>query len=791
MRCLFILLLLSLFLLPVSAEDSSDYVLDELSAEEFLAALPDILANAQVLKGGGEGYSLLEMVVSEWILRYEGEAVSPETAVNAYQSMMNVGNGYWYDVPIILEVVANAFLNAKLISLNPRETSQLDYLGFHVEAIPQDFNGDHQPEWILEFSDAMDTQMSFVIEGNADSYSFVEAPLPWFACCFAYWSQLSGFMETQLFADLTGDGLPEWVLAVGGIGGGHQNHGHLIILKWHEDKLVNIATYGENGWGDDSMGYSNAAGGGSPLFPWGTRLRYEDTDSNGTTEVIIEQEFRDNWGCHPSQTRYFAYDVAQDRFQYQHDSWEYDDETCDLRFAQEAMWSGDYAAAIPLYEQSLDYYASLDADAYFPIYGIDNAVVETSYIKLRLALAYAFIGQSNETSRILNELEPIVVDNPNYYLPIPNLILAAKAAFAEHGSANDLCVVMYNSFASYFQNWDANTYWGDTWNIPSPSGAPNSAWPQPHPERAGCDAPAILENVLDNSELLLGEDPINILEAADFHVLEGYHADMNEDGILDYLLWLEMQGNPLLFSSAEQAYLISYPNILRPDAYGSFHQIVLPNGENAIAYLYANEDYPAYGGYGSADACILSNWEFIRTGPTRKIFLQLYTYEEDSLTLLQEFSLCEERDIKSLFSPDMSQISAWTGFWQNELFTYFPTVFTWNSETNQYEAPLMPSLNVVPSQESISIEPLSFSESFAIGDFEAVVTSANEQIELLLAQDELNLPYLQQAYYVQALAFEELGRDEEALATYLACYELAPDSAWGMLADLHFVNANS
>lgn len=40
-------------------------------------------------------------------------------------------------------------------------------------------------------------------------------------------------------------------------------------------------------------------------------------------------------------------------------------------------------------------------------------------------------------------------------------------------------------------------------------------------------------------------------------------------------------------------------------------------------------------------------------------------------------------------------------------------------------------------------------------------------------------------HYYRALALEALNRPDEALAEYIAIYETAPDSAWGMLAALH------
>ncbi|MEQ8671820.1 MAG: hypothetical protein RLP44_05090 [Aggregatilineales bacterium] len=60
-------------------------------------------------------------------------------------------------------------------------------------------------------------------------------------------------------------------------------------------------------------------------------------------------------------------------------------------------------------------------------------------------------------------------------------------------------------------------------------------------------------------------------------------------------------------------------------------------------------------------------------------------------------------------------------------------------------------------------------------------------IELIFAQPEaLYADYSPYLAYWRALALESLNRPDEALAEYVAIYEAAPESAWGMLAALHF-----
>ena len=47
--------------------------------------------------------------------------------------------------------------------------------------------------------------------------------------------------------------------------------------------------------------------------------------------------------------------------------------------------------------------------------------------------------------------------------------------------------------------------------------------------------------------------------------------------------------------------------------------------------------------------------------------------------------------------------------------------------------------------------------------------------------------FLLAVHYRRALILESLDRFDEALADYVAIYEAAPESAWGMLAALHII----
>ena len=105
-------------------------------------------------------------------------------------------------------------------------------------------------------------------------------------------------MVEQYYGDLTGDDIPEWVVAYGGLGGNHMNHGWLYVLQWQDGELVDIAPSlppADNF--DELMMYEAPAGGGSPLFPYGVSVDIQDVDNNNTTEIIIYHDYRDTWNC--------------------------------------------------------------------------------------------------------------------------------------------------------------------------------------------------------------------------------------------------------------------------------------------------------------------------------------------------------------------------------------------------------------------------------------------------------------------------------------------------------------
>jgi len=75
---------------------------------------------------------------------------------------------------------------------------------------------------------------------------------------------------------------------------------------------------------------------------------------------------------------------------------------------------------------------------------------------------------------------------------------------------------------------------------------------------------------------------------------------------------------------------------------------------------------------------------------------------------------------------------------------------------------------------------------FSLEDQLDVASNLDEKITILDA--EINAPYMEYPLSLQfwkAEILRDAGRNHKALAEYVAIYEAAPESAWGMLAALH------
>jgi len=318
-----------------------------------------------------------------------------------------------------------------LAKYQPDFAAQSTYIfgDFTIEATPMDFNADGTPEWALNVTtESGQYRQILVAAGEIGALSLIETPLQWFANGYTYYMPQSGFMETQLFQDLTDDGKPEWVLAEGGTGANHQSGGNIRVLQWRGNRLVEIS----------DIFYLAPAGGGAPLFPSGVDVEYDDLDGDGTIEIIVHQAKED--GCNSEWTTVYTWIRTVARFiQREKPTLTLNDTLiCALQPANIAWWEGRYPDAIR------DYQRFLDAAINTSNYGSTNAMVLNARVKL--ALSYALLGQTDQAS---DELDTALRDlgaSADENDIIIKLVRDAHAAYHPSQSALQLCAAMYTIF---------------------------------------------------------------------------------------------------------------------------------------------------------------------------------------------------------------------------------------------------------------------------------------------------------------------------------------------------------
>lgn len=778
-----------LFLVVVSSSSATDrYRLRVPHVEEYLRALPQIfdLANASIAPSHSDYFDLMMFSALDTELRWRFSDL-PDADVHllyeTFNYLLRSGAGEWQwelDRDFWGEAIVSALLTQ--FDGEPDEETTLNLKDWEVIITPRDFNADGRNELMVEVRSDFYAR-HFVVQHDITGYRIVDAPLPWFGCCFPYWIDASGFMSELLFADMTGDGKPEWVLALGGVGGGHQNHGHLYILTWEDNRLIHLSPESEER--SQLMSYSAAGGGGAPLFPYGVEVNFEDTNGDGRIEVIITQHYEDNWGCQPTETRIFAWDADVRHFELSEHLWDYPDTAqCALRLAQDAIWDGDYEAAVPLLEHRVALYAEKDF-----------ADTQAVYAGVRLALAYAFTGRSEEAVTLLDALNLYAYEA---LPPIDELVIQARDAYSQQMNAFDLCLSLYDTFDRYFRSdWLTDTYWGVTDNIVVPlvsAGAPGR-----NPRTAGCPAPELLDALLVEP-LVMHIPPIEQLTSRGISVMRANTADLNGDDRDDWLIVLNADIAPILLLSVGEGahYHLSRVDIQNPQRLDRFISWQLPDGTPALLGYFYN-DTTSIDQQGDPD------WWITPSCPDAEVRgapggITLIALQDDHAAFVQELPLCEPWELNRVFpeGEGSRSVQTWLSHPDEETYVpepYRPGILIWDDTQRRYMLPQgdepdseIPVETPVEAQnETTDIHNLQefirqqVVTNFAAGNYadvlDAVATFLSVGVDAPLTDRAM--------LYYRALALEALGRDDEALEVYVAIYQAAPESAWGMLAALH------
>lgn len=754
-----------------SAQQGTAYQLRVPSAREYLLSAPEIIEQWRLdYRGVYSPYDLQAAIEQELRLRYPDLAHEPSTLIgNTYNSMVSTAYGIldhgWWNQRMI-----ESWLRHHPIDL--AAFHDLQFLTYDVKISPRDFDADGVNEYVLDVTGDM-YQQFVVLKGTAETgYHLVETPLEWFGFAYAYWDNHSGGLEPLYYGDLNADGLPEWVLAFGGVGANHTVIGHLEILSWEDGKLVNLAA-DTNSFYPDTLGYIGAAGGGHSIYPYFIRWNAAQLDDDPAQEIQQRQEFEDNWGCQFVETRDFDWDATTHRYEFTASNRVFDDSAeCAVRDAQDAMWNEDWASAIELYNRALALWEQNNV----------SSRLET-YIRLRLAIAYGLIDNPDAAAEQMRQMAVIRASVSGREAELMN---EALAAYTEHPTALALCLATFEYYSTHL---DAAVLFGNTEDIPVP--VVSLASPSPRTAEAGCDAARLLDEVLADHTFTTDQSVLEQLAALGAVPIASQSFDLDGDGGDEWLVWLHNWLNPIFFAPDGEVYHVSRPPIRTPDETTTLTTYPLPNGMSAFVQFYFVEFYRDEMNYLPDPFLIYFYCHFdptVSSGSSWRGYLNLWGLERLELYPVSEMVLCAgltQDDLLTDRGP-LTEIEAWVLF-EEDPHDAVASTFIWDAESAAY-IPIPKTDTIVP----ISNEPvtdLAWELNQArwqwvrghdlAGAIQTLTAAMDEKLVEASRLDQ------QAAYYWLALMSEMNGQPDDALTAYVQVVNLAPQSAWGWLAGLH------
>ncbi|MBX3084928.1 MAG: tetratricopeptide repeat protein [Anaerolineae bacterium] len=475
---LLVLLLCALAFTTVHAQDGqSSGSLRVPSADEYMRAVPLLLTKATLDRVDQKPFMLAWVVSDEIIYRYYTELLVSDFSLlkNTFVNLINVGGSYSVDLKAWNSVLVQGWLRENHIDLSKTRTLQVDngIWKFAIAVIPYDFDGDKQPEWILEMIDDLSEQTNYLVARQTNRepglYQIIQLPLPWFDSPI-----IPGTAATWRIQDITGDEHPEWLLIVGEIPSlgtiAHFNYGKLEVLTWQYDKFVSLTP-------NNTIRFQAPAGGGMPLIPYGVSLGLRKLPNQQGLQILVHKDITDNWNCNWMRTQIYAWNAVQYVLDTQIDPYP-ETPSCAWRQAELAMEAHNYAQAIQYFEIGLARTTPNPANQYF---------------RLRLAIAYSLTGQINHAREITDQIQT----EPTTTFLIMDLNAALKEHLGFNPTSLAICKAVYDVFKAYRDVCEQDRSTCNTGMQPYPTTVGITmddveAYPEatdwlPDPAAAGCD----------------------------------------------------------------------------------------------------------------------------------------------------------------------------------------------------------------------------------------------------------------------------------------------------------------
>lgn len=807
-RTLLFLMILALAV-STSAQDSP-YRLQTPSAEDYIATL--IEHGTALVEGTGyirdnEGYQRFphelvgEISAIVFYLYPNAAHLDFEQQYTAYEALQmerssGEARGIWG------RRIVTAWLAENDVDLS--SVTELAFEDFYITVEPRDFNADGVDEYLLDVTKGVRVDREtcvneaeivdyMVVQQTDSGYRVVETGLPWKGLTpFGRYDYAVGGMIEYYFGDLTGDGIPEWVVLMGnetagGPGMGYVDQGILYIVGWRGDGFSFLVhnQSSRSAPAHESLGFASLdrpCDAGGP-YPATVDWVFENIDDDAALEIAQVQRYTDSWYCRRTESRMFDWDEI---------AWEYvyteivvaystDSQRCAQRQAEEIMWTGDYAAAIPVYEHAL----TLETDS-----ERENIIGLNQYLRARLAFAYIMTGQRDRAEPLLTTL----LDEEQFDAVIGEYINLLMVMLEADASPLEICVATYNLFTINipeirvgFTSEDITDYPDDPYQ----------------PENIGCDAPTMLRQTLDNTTIPADVSPIEFLQELGIGSLRVIDVDMNGDGLVEWMVWPDVAGSEVFFALDGDHYTVSYPELdpfLRASDIQAWR---LPgNGGTGIAltlmrfqdqYFYYFPWRCAYspmcgiGGGGPQPMC---------PPEQNSIFpgsLRMWRLDGTNLVQILAMNTCVPSLSEFPGAEALPELTVTIYYDANSEPGFIPPppeeTYVWNDDEQRYvhQEPPPPAETPTPAPTPVPSPTLPsywrVSNAFEERDFEAIVDMTPDTLTIVdpMVRDDVLL-----FHYIRALSLEALGRTDEALAAYVAIYEAAPNHIWGILARLHF-----
>jgi hypothetical protein len=560
--------------------------------------------------------------------------------------------------------------------------------------------------------------------------------------------------------DVTGDGLPEIIIR-SERGYSHYSHTDydISILSWHEGYVQNVVIDPSYGW--QSNGNLDS----------GFTLEFVNLDADPALEIELLETIVDHWECHSTRRR--LYNWVGGRYK----AWQYPEQMidslgCAMRQAEPLMWDYQFEAAIPIYEHGL--YVGRKASSNFPIYlGISTWEL---YARTRLALAYDLVGRHSDAQRVIDQLPSIKPSTP-----IQRMILSLKS----NSSPGSRCAAAYNVFMYIHEYAEMEIPTGfeyydrlDLFSLPSP-------------ERAGCDAPWLITNLLTDQTFTTAISPIEQLEAIDIHAKHFITMDLDNNGELEWLVWPEALVPPVFFFPNGGNYQISRPELSYPSEFTEIGIRSIPDYPADLlfdwTYFGRNVDHPITPYFmRESERCFYDGASHL--GNTA-----LWSLQAGQLAILLKTPLCEPRTLEKIFQSDGVHL------WIDAIDGYQEAVYRWDMSQQTFvvdgaaivsaptpRAPYEPAVQLEILTDGPAYDQLvQVVEVYGQREYEQALALLDD----FLAHDDDSFSplFVNAAHYWRALTLEKMGRIDEALAEYVYLVENSPDFAWGRLAALHVI----